>query len=240
MNRKKIQRYLILGVLFFLPVLFLLLLYPAKHNYTPLDSFENKIVELQNFTALENQNTTLKNHITILGFLGETPELQLVALSNLKELIYDKFKGFKSFQIVLIAPKGTEDKVAAIQKKINSYEAVKYWYYLFGKPNAIKKVYNSLYLNDSLSLKSGISKVVIIDKERHLRGRIDDRTDKEIEQNQPIYPLKAYNCIEVAEIKNKMSDDLRILFTEYRQKRKGTFDSSTRRNHQINTTNEKE
>ena len=44
-----------------------------------------------------------------------------------------------------------------------------------------------------------------------------------------MYGLNSYNCIEVAEVKNKMSDDLRILFTEYRQKRKGEFNSDTRR-----------
>jgi hypothetical protein len=47
--------------------------------------------------------------------------------------------------------------------------------------------------------------------------------------------LSSYNCIEVAEIKNKMSEDLRILFTEYRQKRKGNFDSSSRRAQDLNT-----
>ena len=32
-----------------------------------------------------------------------------------------------------------------------------------------------------------------------------------------------------SDLKNKMSDDIRILFTEYRQKRKGNFSSTTRR-----------
>ena len=41
--------------------------------------------------------------------------------------------------------------------------------------------------------------------------------------------MYSYNCIEVAELKNKMSEDMRILFTEYRQKRKGNFNSTTRR-----------
>ena len=31
------------------------------------------------------------------------------------------------------------------------------------------------------------------------------------------------------EIKKKMNDDIRILFTEYRQKRKGNFNSNIRR-----------
>ena len=71
--------------------------------------------------------------------------------------------------------------------------------------------------------------VFIIDKELQQRGRLDDRTDNELEKNAPVYDLTSYNMIEVAEIKNKMNDDMRILFTEYRQKRKGNFDSTTRR-----------
>ena len=70
------------------------------------------------------------------------------------------------------------------------------------------------------------------------RGRLDDRTDNELEKNKPIYMLTSYDCIEVAEIKNKMSDDLRVLFTEYRQKRKGEFNSDSRRANDLNTTNE--
>ena len=47
----------------------------------------------------------------------------------------------------------------------------------------------------------------------------------------------AFKCF-VAEVKNKMSDDLRILFTEYRQKRKGEFDSSSRRAEDLNANDE--
>ena len=49
------------------------------------------------------------------------------------------------------------------------------------------------------------------------------------EKDAPIQGLYSYNVLEVSELKNKMSDDMRILFTEYRQKRKGKFDSNTRR-----------
>ena len=36
-NKTMIKRNIVLSVLFFLPVAFLLMLYPAKHNYIPLD-----------------------------------------------------------------------------------------------------------------------------------------------------------------------------------------------------------
>ena len=43
------------------------------------------------------------------------------------------------------------------------------------------------------------------------------------------YGLSSYNVLEISDLKNKMSDDIRILFTEYRQKRKGTYNSFERR-----------
>ena len=62
------------------------------------------------------------------------------------------------------------------------------------------------------------------------RGRLDDRTDKEIENGDPVYGLFDYDCIKVAELKNKMAaEDMRVLFKEYRDKRKGNFAESDRR-----------
>ena len=44
------------------------------------------------------------------------------------------------------------------------------------------------------------------------------------------YILTSYNATMVSELKNKLAaEDLRVLFTEYRQKRKGEFNSTLRR-----------
>ena len=73
------------------------------------------------------------------------------------------------------------------------------------------------------------SEVYIIDKQRNQRGRIDDRDNNQIENKIDPFGLYSYNSIIVSEIKKKMNDDIRILFTEYRQKRKGNFNSNIRR-----------
>jgi len=73
------------------------------------------------------------------------------------------------------------------------------------------------------------SNVFLIDKERNQRGRFDDRDKSELKKNTPTYGLSSYNCLDVSVLKNKMSEDVRILFTEYRQKRKGNFNSTSRR-----------
>ncbi len=225
---------LVLGVLFFLPVLFLLFLYPSTHNYNPLDIVDEDVKELEMFNYNSNE-VKLEDQITILGFLGAHPKQHIIAASNLKELVYDKFKGFKKFQIVIVLPKGSESEAHALHKEISTYEDMRFWHYVYGEPNDIQTVFSSLKFEEPLDEQLFTDHIFIIDKDLAQRGRIDDREEKAIEKNQPVVPLYSYDCIEVSEIKNKLSDDLRILFAEYRQKRKGKFDSSTRRAQDINT-----
>ena len=238
MDYKKAGRYLVLGILFFLPVTFLLFLYPATHNYTPLDIVNESVLELDQFNSNSEEKILLKNHITVLGFLGKHPMENAIAASNLKELVYDNFKGFKKFQIVIVVPIGTEVEVEKLKSEINSYEDLRFWHFVFGEPDTVKMVFNSLKSKTNLNESLSTNQVFIIDKDLNQRGRLDDRTDNEVSKKIPVYILSTYDCIEVAEVKNKMSDDLRILFTEYRQKRKGEFNSDTRRANDLNSQDE--
>jgi len=216
-------------VLFFLPVAFLLMLYPSKHNYVPLDIINENVLDLDGFTSDSDDTILLKDHITVLGFIGKQPLDNSIAALNLKELVYDKFKGFKKFQIVIVAPNGTQKEVEELKKEVNTYEDIKFWHYVFGSPKQIKTIYNNLETRTNLSSNLSTNNVFIIDKDLNQRGRIDDREDKEIVKGVEQYGLSSYDCIEVSEIKNKMSDDMRILFTEYREKRKGIFEYEIRR-----------
>ncbi|WP_157207035.1 hypothetical protein [Mariniflexile maritimum] len=229
MDYKKVGRYFVLAILFFLPVTFLLLLYPATHNYKPLDIVGESVLDLDGFTSDTGDKISLKDHITVLAFFGSQPLDNLTQASNLKELVYDKFKGFKNFQIVLVMPNGTQEAAETLKKEINAYEDMRFWHIVFSKPEAIKNVYNSLKNEMPLDANLATNNIVIIDKDLNQRGRLDDRSDNEKAKNRPVYGLNAYDCIEVAEIKNKMCDDVRILLTEYRQKRKGEFNSEIRR-----------
>ena len=91
-------------------------------------------------------------------------------------------------------------------------------------------------LNENLSTSS----VFIVDGDLNQRGRLDDRTEREVENNVTPYDLTSYDCVEVAILKNKMSEDVRVLFTEYRDKRKGNFDSSTRRANELKGINDEQ
>ena len=108
-------------------------------------------------------------------------------------------------------------------------DELKYWFFATTSNEEINKIYSSLRSQNELDSSNYTSQVFIIDKQRNQRGRIDDRSDDQIENNIDIFGLYSYNSIIVSEIKKKMNDDIRILFTEYRQKRKGNFNSNIRR-----------
>ncbi|MBO3097116.1 hypothetical protein [Gelidibacter pelagius] len=232
MNKKLVKRYSVLIILFFLPVAFLLMLYPAKHNYIALDIIKEDVEDINTVTDFE-----LQDHITVLAFYGKSPLERATAASNLKQLIYDKFKGFKKFQIVAVMAPEAKSDLPALKKEIESHEDLKYWHFVFLEENEIQRIYASLESDLPLDNKLSTSRVFIIDAELNQRGRLDDRTDMERERNAVIYDLTSYDCVEVAIIKNKMSEDIRVLFTEYREKRKGNFDSSTRRANELKGIN---
>ena len=232
------KRNITLGVLFFLPVMFLLMLYPSTHNYNPLEIVNSNVEELHQFSAYNNDSVQLKDKITVLTFLGSNPDKSMIATLNLKELVYDKFKGFKNFQVVAVLPNQAKVEIENIKNNLSAYEELKHWHYVFGDESSIKQLFSSLKSNVALDNYLATPSVFIIDKELNQRGRIDDREKNEIAKNMDSYSKVEYNCLEVAQIKNKMSEDMRILFTEYRQKRKGNFDSSIRRADDLKESNE--
>ena len=148
---------------------------------------------------------------------------------NLKELVYDKFKGFKKFQIISISSLNSEKSLESVKKELLKSDELKYWFFATTSEEEINKIYSSLRNQKELDSSNYTSEVYIIDKQRNQRGRIDDRDNNQIENKIDPFGLYSYNSIIVSEIKKKMNDDIRILFTEYRQKRKGNFNSNIRR-----------
>ena len=132
MNITNLKKPVVLTVLFFLPVLFLLFLYPSKHNYETLDIIKTDIPELTNFKTIKGTSIQLENQLTVLGFLGETPMDDAFLALNLKELVYDKFRGFKRFQIVILVPESAKEQVKLLEDELNQYEFLEYWKFGFG------------------------------------------------------------------------------------------------------------
>ena len=239
MSKKPIKKYFILGVLFFLPVVFLLMLYPSTNNYNVLDVVKEDVLDISNLTSVTNSDIALKDHITVLGFLGSDPESKIVEASNLKELVYNKFKGFKKFQIVMLVTLDAQDKTSRLIQELNKYSEHKYWHFVYASDSDINKLFNSLRSSLQLDANLSTSGVFVIDKYLNQRGRLDDRTKKEVEKETQVYPLTAYDCSEVSIIKNKMAaEDMRVLLEEYRKSGRNKVDSSNRRAKDLNPNKE--
>ena len=229
MIAKFYRKWFTLAILFLLPVVFLLFLYPSTHNYNTLDIVGEDINEIDSLTFINQNSSTFKDNITILSFLGNNPMKNITSALNLKELVYDKFKGFKKFQIVSIGGKESKSQLENVRKELLKSDELKYWYFAYSESESINKIFNSLRSIHDLDSLNYTNQVFIVDKLLNQRGRIDDRDDDQKEKDFNLFGLYSYNSILVSEIKGKMNDDIRILFTEYRQKRKGNFNSNIRR-----------
>ncbi|GAB1856270.1 hypothetical protein MHTCC0001_11050 [Flavobacteriaceae bacterium MHTCC 0001] len=234
----KLKKNIILGVLFFLPVVFVFIMTISKENYEPLDIVKT---DIKDFLVVKEDSIKLKGHLTVLAFFGKHPKEKSTEALNLKEIIYDKFKGFKKFQVVGIITKGAENEAEALYKEIASYEDLRFWHFVALEAHDINRVFKSLKRNFDLSDNLSSSNLFVIDTDLSQRGRKDAREDDEKAKNKPIYEMNFYNALEVAELRNILAaEDLRVLFTEYRQKRKGEFNSDKRRSQEIQITDETE
>jgi hypothetical protein len=105
-------------------------------------------------------------------------------------------------------PEGTESQAKNIEEKLKQIAPTDAWFFAFGSNENINRVFQSL--NSNLALNSDYSTpyVFIIDKERSLRGRKDD-DDAGV--------MYGFDSSNIAEINNKMSDDVKVLLAEYRR-----------------------
>lgn len=218
------KKYLVLSVLFILPIVAYMFFATASHNslFLPIISKNHSDIPSQ-FVSLNGEKISLANNISVLGFPGSDIEEVKANLFNLNQKIYNKYGGFKDFQMVMILPDGNQEKIKAIMLEFRRLSNdLRNWHFLFGKPEEIETYFNSFHFNNSLNDKTGTSFVYIIDKEKNVRGRKGQKIKGKVEYRE------CYNTISAAELHNEMSDDVKILLREYRlalkkNKRKDEF-----------------
>ena len=168
------------------------------------------IKELSDWESLSGEKVKLADKITILGFPGSDILYNKGNAFNLNQKIYNKNKDFNDFQIVMVAPQGTQDQAKELLAELGRITDVKGWHFVFAEPNQITEYYNTLKLVGTLDEKAGTSNVFIIDKDRNLRGRKGANKKGENEYKE------GYNTISAADLHNEMSDDVKIILAEYR------------------------
>ena len=202
------KKYLVLGILFLLPITAYVFFASGKNNFATLPVLTPSVSELQDFKTLEGKPVQLKNHITVLGFFGSDLEAHRAYAYNLAHKIYSKNHEFNEFQFVILLPNGTEEQARNIETKLKEIAPTDSWFFAFGSEENIRHVFNSLKSNLSLDANLSTPYVFIIDKEGNLRGRDDDEDEG---------VMYGFNSSTIAEINNKMSDDVKVLLAEYRR-----------------------
>ncbi|MEH6763858.1 hypothetical protein [Aequorivita antarctica] len=202
------KKYLVLGILFILPITAYIFFAMSTNYFKPLPVLTTSVAELDGFKDLNGKPVQLENRITVLGFFGSDVEAHKAYAYNLAQKIYSKNHEFKEFQFVILLPEGAEAQAKNIEQKLKQIAPTDAWFFAFGFDEDINRVFQSL--NSNLTLDSSLSSpyVFIIDKERSLRGRKDD------EDAGVMYGFDSSN---IAEINNKMSDDVKVLLAEYRR-----------------------
>lgn len=219
-----VKKYIVLTVLFVLPIVAYMFFATASHNSLFLPVISKNHSELPSqFVSLNGEKVVLDKNITVLGFPGSNIDEVKANLFNLNQKIYNKYEGFKDFQMVMILPDGNQDKIKAIMLEFKRLSNdLKNWHFLFGKPEAIQAYFNTFNFKNKLDTFTATSFVYIIDKEKNLRGRKGQKIKGKVEYRE------CYNTISAAELHNEMSDDVKILLREYRlalkkNKRKDDF-----------------
>jgi hypothetical protein len=164
---------IVLISLFALPIVIYLIFSTASHNSLFLPTLSKNNSELpKNWTSLDTSKIALKGKITVLGFVGNNVIENRGNFFNLNQKIYNKYKGFTDFQMVMVTPKGNEakakqiiDELAPITGEMNG------WKFVFAAPEEIQSFYVSYKLAGTLDENFGTPAVIIVDKELNHRGR---------------------------------------------------------------------
>jgi len=207
MKKKSVRNKIVLGILFFGPLIFYLFLLTGTNNFAKLPVLTNNVDDILDFSS-EN-NITLQNNISIVSFLGDDLLQHKTNALNLNEKIYKHFYGFKDFQFIVVLPKGSEEKAKQLKEELGVTTNVDKWYFVFGSKKEVQDMFASLKTNYSIDNNSYTPYAFIIDREMNLRGRDDD-------ENTVDGFLYGYNAESVATIHQEMVDDVKVVIAEYR------------------------
>ncbi len=197
------KKTFVLVVLFVLPIVAYLFFATGVNQFGRLPVLTPEVGDI----STGDGTNALEGKISILGFPGRNLEVKKGNAFNLNQKIYKRFYEFRDFQIVMVLPYGTEAKVEELKGELGSFTDIRNWKFIFSGESEITSLFNSLRTDVRLDGNLGTSYVFIIDKEGNLRGRNDDEDEK---------VKYGFNTISVADLNNKMVDDVKIILAEYR------------------------
>ena len=205
---KNLKKYLILGFLFFFPIFVYVFLSTGINNFAKLPVLTETVMDIENIEG-NIANVSFKNKISVVAFWGGDVNNKKSEALNLNQKIYKRFYEFQDFQFVLLHDKSDNEAIEDLKSDLVSGVGtdLKNWNFISTTQSNIKMIFDSFKTNIDLDNSFSTPYVFIVDRNLSLRGRDDD---------EDIGMLFGFNSQSVAEINNKMVDDVKIILAEYR------------------------
>lgn len=204
------KRKIVLLVLLALPLILYIYFSMVKHNSLYLPVITENVSEIPDGKTVKGDTVRLEGQITVLGFTGTDIARKKESIFNINQKINSRYKDFTDFQIVMVAPEGTEADVEKLQADIKTMADTYNWKFIFLPVEKINALYATLKAKEPLDANHGTFNVFIIDKKRSLRGRNGENKKGEHEYRD------SYNSFSASELHNEMTDDVKIVLREYR------------------------
>lgn len=201
------KKFFVLIVLFALPIIAYLFFASGQNNFARLPVLTQGVEDISSLESIDGKDISFKDKISVVAFFGNEPDDLKGHTFNLDQKILEKFYEFNDFQFVIVLPESAREKATEFSKEFQSVSETQHWKFVFGTEEEVDNIFQSFNTNLQLDENMFSPYVFIIDKEGNLRGREDD---------EDYGKMYGYDAASVADLSNKMTDDVKVILAEYR------------------------
>ncbi len=207
-SQHTMRKFWVLFSLFILPLVFYIFLSKGIYKYSNLPILTENVMDVTDFSSATK--TTFADKLSIICFLGNDMNTAKASLFNLNQTIYKRYYQKPFFQIVAILPEGKEAEYKSVIDELSVFTDINKWNFVYANTSNITAIFNSLKTPFELNQNYYSKYAYIIDKKLRLRGRKDDEDTTDGK-------LYGYDMRSVAILKNKMKDDIDIIYYQLKK-----------------------
>ena len=196
------KKFFVLIVLLALPIIA-----SGQNNFAKLPVLTEKVQDVKTFESLRGERVSLEDKISIVAFFGKDLDQIKGHTFNLDQKILEKYYEFKDFQFVIVLPESARESALRFSEEFEAIGNPQNWKFVFSSEEKVKAVFKSMDSGLKLDENLHTPYVFIVDKDRNLRGREDD---------EDYGRMYGYDASSVADLSNKMNDDVKVILAEYR------------------------
>lgn len=214
------KKFGVLFSLFILPLIFYIFLSKGIYKYSNLPILTEDVIDIKELNNATDVSFT--NHLSIVCFLGSDINIAKGSLFNLNQTIYKRYYQKPYFQVIAVLPAGSEELYKQAVVELSAFTDISKWHFIYANDNNIETFFNSFKTPYNLNENLYSENAYIIDMNLRLRGRKDDDDSADGK-------LYGYNMKSVAILKNKMKDDIDIIYYQLKK----TAEKEQRRKREI-------